>query len=111
MAAMLPGLPPLRALLEPAETLLIALAGGVALTLLGFPAGLVSGSVLAVATAALFGRPVRVPIPLARACYVIVGILLGAVVTPQTVSYTHLLRPDVSARAISEPADRRGLGQ
>jgi hypothetical protein len=85
MAAMLPGLPPLRALLEPAETLLIALAGGVALTLLGFPAGLVSGSVLAVATAALFGRPVRVPIPLARACYVIVGILLGAVVTPQTV--------------------------
>jgi hypothetical protein len=38
-----------------------------------------------VATAALFGRPVRVPIPLARACYVIVGILLGAVVTPQTV--------------------------
>jgi membrane AbrB-like protein len=85
MAAMLPGLPPLRALLEPAETLLIALAGGVALTLLGFPAGLVSGSVLAVATAALFGRPVRVPIPFARACYVIVGILLGAVVTPQTV--------------------------
>ena len=82
---MLPAMPPRRALLEPAETLLIALAGGVAFTLLGFPAGLVSGSVLAVATAALFGRPVRVPIPLARVCYVIVGILLGAVVTPQTV--------------------------
>jgi membrane AbrB-like protein len=82
--AMLPAFPTLRALLEPAETLLIALAGGVAFTLLGFPAGLVSGSVLAVAAAALLGRPVKVPLPLARVCYVIIGILLGAVVTPQT---------------------------
>ncbi len=81
---MLPAFPTLRALLEPAETLLIALAGGVAFTLLGFPAGLVSGSVLAVAAAALLGRPVKVPLPLARVCYVIIGILLGAVVTPQT---------------------------
>jgi membrane AbrB-like protein len=85
MASMLPALPPLRTLREPAETLLIALAGGAAFTLAGFPAGLISGSVLAVAAAALFGRPVRVPILLARVCYVIVGILLGAVVTPQTV--------------------------
>ncbi len=74
---------PLRALVEPAETLTIALAGGVIFTLLGFPAGLISGSVLAVAAAALLGRPVKVPIPLARVCYVVVGILLGAVVTPQ----------------------------
>ncbi len=81
---MSPALPPLRALLEPAETLLIAAAGGLAFTLLGFPAGLVSGSVLAVATAALLGRPVQVPIALARVGYVVVGILLGAVVTPQT---------------------------
>jgi membrane AbrB-like protein len=71
-------------LIETAETLLIALAGGLALTLLGFPAGLMSGSVLAVAAAALLGRPVKVPIALARVCYVIIGILLGAVVTPQT---------------------------
>ena len=78
-------MPPPRALLAPAETLLIALAGGTAFTLLGFPAGLVSGSVLAVATAAVLGRPVRVPVPLARVCYVLVGMLLGAVVTPQTV--------------------------
>jgi uncharacterized protein len=82
---MLSALPPLRLLRDPAETLLIALAGGVAFTLIGFPAGLVSGSVLAVATAALFGRPVKVPATLARICYVIVGMLLGAVVTPATV--------------------------
>jgi len=82
---MWPVLPPLRAAIEPAETLLIATAGGIAFALLGFPAGLVSGSVLAVSTAALLGRPVKVPIALARVGYVIVGILLGAVVTPQTV--------------------------
>ncbi len=73
-----------RALIAPAETLLIATAGGLIFALLGFPAGLVSGSVIAVTIAALVGRPVRVPVGLARVCYVIVGILLGAVVTPQT---------------------------
>jgi hypothetical protein len=41
--------------------------------------------VLAVAAAALLGRPVRVPVPLARIGYVLIGILLGAVVTPETV--------------------------
>jgi uncharacterized protein len=67
----------LRTFAQTAETLIIALAGGAAFTLLGFPAGLISGSVLAVAAAALLGRPVRVP-----AGYVLIGILLGAVVTP-----------------------------
>jgi len=81
---MWPARPSLRALLEPAETLLIAAAGGLAFTLVGFPAGLVSGSVLAVAIAAILGRPVKVPSPLSRVCYVVIGILLGAVVTPQT---------------------------
>jgi uncharacterized protein len=77
-------LPPRRAVLEIAETLAIALCGGVSFAWLGLPAGLVSGSVLAVAAAALFGRPVKVPLALARICYVVVGILLGAVVTPET---------------------------
>lgn len=83
---MLPALPPRRALIEIAETLAIALAGGLTFTFLKLPAGLVSGSVLAVAAAALLGRPVKVPLELARVCYVIVGILLGAVVTPETLS-------------------------
>lgn len=81
---MSPATPALRTLAGTAETLIIALAGGVAFTLLGLPAGLVSGSVLAVAAAALLRRPVQVPVPLARACYMVIGILLGAVVTPQT---------------------------
>ncbi len=81
---MLRSLLPPHALKETVETLAIALAGGLLFTYLQLPAGLVSGSVVAVATAALLGRPVRLPLPLARICYVIVGILLGAVVTPET---------------------------
>jgi membrane AbrB-like protein len=69
-----------------AETLLIAAAGAVVFQLIGFPGGLVAGSMLAVAVAALMGRPVKVPLPLARLCFVMVGILLGAVVTPETLS-------------------------
>jgi membrane AbrB-like protein len=77
-------LPPWRALIEVAETLVVALAGAATFAFLKLPAGLVSGSVVAVAAAALMGRPVKVPLALARICYVVVGILLGAVVTPQT---------------------------
>jgi len=79
-----PSFHPPRELVAIAETLLIATAGGVAFTLVGFPAGLVAGSMLTVAVAALTGRPMTVPLPLARVCFVLVGILLGAVVTPET---------------------------
>src|SRR5215470_9270248 len=73
-----------RELLQIAETLLIAAVGGVGLSMIGFPGGLVSGSMLTVAIAALAGRPMKVPLPVARVCFVMVGILLGAVVTPET---------------------------
>ncbi len=67
-----------------AETLSIAALGGIALNWFGFPAGLVTGSLLGVATAALCGRPVHIPVPLARVISVVVGISLGAVVSPET---------------------------
>jgi uncharacterized protein len=75
---------PLRELMQVAETLLIAAVGGVGFHLIGFPGGLVSGSMLAVAMAAFAGRPVMIPLLLARLCFVLVGMLLGAVVTPDT---------------------------
>jgi membrane AbrB-like protein len=75
---------PLRKLLQIAETLVIATVGGVAFQMIGFPGGLVSGSMLFVAVAAFVGRPMHVPLPLARLCFVLVGILLGTVVTPET---------------------------
>ena len=75
---------PRREWLEVAETLAIAATGGITFSLIGIPAGLVSGSILSVACAALAGRPVKVPLWLARVCFVLVGMLLGAVVTPAT---------------------------
>jgi membrane AbrB-like protein len=74
-----------RELAQAAETVLVAAVGGIALAAVGFPAGLITGSMLAVAAAALLGRPTRVPPLLARVCIVLVGILLGAVATPETI--------------------------
>ncbi len=71
-------------MLRTAETLLIAAVGGALFTWIGFPAGLISGSLLSVAAAALAGRPLTVPAPLSRVISVLVGISLGAVATPET---------------------------
>jgi len=67
-----------------AETLGIAAVGGIPLGLTGFPAGYLSGAILAVGAAALAGRPLLMPQPLTRSIFVLVGISLGAVVTPAT---------------------------
>jgi len=67
-----------------AETLTVAAAGGLALGWLGMPAGFLSGAILAVACASLAGRPMTIPVPLLRVLLVMIGISLGAVVTPET---------------------------
>lgn len=67
-----------------AGTLCIAATGGLSLGLVGFPAGWLSGSILAVAAAALAGVPVQMPTLLMRVIFVFIGISLGAVVTPET---------------------------
>ncbi len=67
-----------------AETMAFAAAGGLTLGLLGMPAGYLSGAILAVAAAALAGRPMIVPMPMMRVLLVAIGISLGAVVTPET---------------------------
>jgi uncharacterized protein len=79
-----PSIPFRQTALRTAETLTIAAVGGAVFTLAGFPAGLISGSLLAVAAAGLFGRPVQVPRLLTRIIMVAVGISLGGVVTPET---------------------------
>jgi hypothetical protein len=66
------------------ETLVVAAAGGSTLGLTGVPAGWLSGSILAVAGASLAGRPMFIPTLLTRAIFVLIGISLGAVVTPET---------------------------
>ncbi|MGH6727678.1 MAG: AbrB family transcriptional regulator [Pseudolabrys sp.] len=69
-----------------AETLAIAAAGGLTLGLVGMPAGYLSGSILLVAAASLAGRPMLMPAPLVRVLLVLIGISLGAVVTPATLN-------------------------
>ena len=73
-----------RDLIRTAETLLIATVGGIVFSLIGFPAGLISGSLLSVAVAGLMRRPVMIPVGLSRVISVLVGISLGAVVTLET---------------------------
>jgi membrane AbrB-like protein len=67
-----------------AETLTFAAVGGLTLGLLGMPAGYLSGSIMAVAAASLAGRPMLIPTPLMRVLMTLIGISLGAVVTPET---------------------------
>jgi membrane AbrB-like protein len=79
-----PSLPAKTVVLRTTETLAIAAVGGIALTLIGVPAGLVIGSLLGVVAAALAGRPLMVPETLTRVISVLVGISLGAAVSPDT---------------------------
>jgi len=69
-----------------AETLAFAALGGVTLGLLGVPAGWLSGSILAVACASLAGRPMLIPLRPMQIMLVLIGISLGAVVTPATLN-------------------------
>jgi uncharacterized protein len=67
-----------------AETLAIAAVGGVTFGMLGLPAGWLSGAILTTSAAAFAGRPLLMPTLLTRSIFVVIGISLGAVVTPET---------------------------
>jgi membrane AbrB-like protein len=69
-----------------AETLTIGAIGGAALGLAKFPAGWLSGAIISVAIAAIARRPVRVPHILGQAANIVLGISLGASVTPESVA-------------------------
>lgn len=69
-----------------AETLSVAAAGGTMLGLTGFPGGYLSGAIIAVACVALAGRPMLIPTWLMRVIFVFIGISLGSVVTPETLT-------------------------
>ncbi len=86
MASSLPTSPKRVLALNCAETLAISAAGGLAFGLGGVPAGYVSGSLTAVAAAGLIGRPTFVPAPLVRLVLFALGVVLGAAVTPATLT-------------------------
>jgi len=67
------------------ETLAIGTAGGVLFVWAHFPGGLISGSMLAVATASMAGRPLTMPPLVTQTVLVVLGISLGSVVSRQLV--------------------------
>jgi len=67
---------------DTSEALGIGAVGGLLFGWLGLPAGYLSGAMLAVALASLFGRPLKVPAPVMHITSAIIGITLGSVATP-----------------------------
>jgi uncharacterized protein len=69
------------------ETLAIGIAGGVLFLVTGLPGGLISGAMLAVAAAAMLGRPMAVPAHLTQAVLVLLGISLGSLMSRQLLQH------------------------
>lgn len=67
-------------------TLLVAALGGAIFAFLDLPAAWLAGSLVAVSALALAGLPVYLPDILRRIIFVVLGISLGAAVTPETVA-------------------------
>lgn len=82
LPASMPFARPTRAdILSTAETLLIGTAGGLLFEAAALPGGLISGAMIAVAVAAVAGRPLRLPAPVAASILIVLGMSLGSMVT------------------------------
>jgi len=68
-----------------ALTVALGTAGGLVFTAMGLPAAWMSGAMVAVAAAALGRLPVSLPDPLRDALFVVLGLSMGAGVTPEVV--------------------------
>ena len=79
-------LPARTEILRVAETFVIGAIGGALFLWAHFPGGLISGAMIAVAGAAIAGRPLHVPPLLAQAVLVLLGISLGSLVSRQMIS-------------------------
>lgn len=67
-------------------TLAISAGGGAVATALGMPAGWLMGGALAVTAAAMAGLPMRIPNRLRDVVFVLVGMMMGASVAPDSLS-------------------------
>ncbi|WP_209004007.1 AbrB family transcriptional regulator [Labrenzia sp. CE80] len=66
-------------------TIALGAIGGLVFTVVGLPAAWMSGAMVAVAAAALGRLPVSLPDPLRDALFVVLGLSMGAGVTPEVV--------------------------
>jgi uncharacterized protein len=69
------------------ETLAIGTAGGLLFVVTGLPGGLITGAMLAVASAAMLGRSMAVPAHLTQAVLVLLGISLGSLMSRQLLQH------------------------
>lgn len=67
-------------------TLAVAAAGGFLASAMGMPAGWLMGSALAVTVAALGGLPIRLPDGLRNVIFILIGMSMGATVSPDSLS-------------------------
>jgi membrane AbrB-like protein len=84
-------------------TLAMATLGGAIFAFLNLPAAWLAGSLVAVSGLALAGVPVHVPDLLRRVIFVVLGISLGAAVTPETVAGIRTWPITLSLLALSLP--------
>jgi uncharacterized protein len=84
-------------------TLGAAALGGALFALLNLPAAWLAGALVAVSGLALIGVPVHVPDLLRRVIFVVLGISLGAAVTPETVAGIRTWPITLSLLALSLP--------
>ena len=78
--------PDARLLGETVLTLSIGVAGALAFSAFDLPAAVLTGPAACVSVAAFAGLPVHIPTALRNFCFIIIGIGIGAGVTPDTVS-------------------------
>jgi membrane AbrB-like protein len=80
-------LPERAKLLSAVETLAIGAAGGLLFLWANLPGGLISGAMIAVAIAALAGRPLSLPPHVTQTLLVLLGISLGSVVSRELIQH------------------------
>jgi membrane AbrB-like protein len=72
--------------IEAAITLVIGVAGAGLFWLIGFPMPFITGPATAVSVAAIAGVSVAIPTPLSDTCFLLLGLNIGAGVTPEVIA-------------------------
>src|SRR3954449_1430776 len=80
-----PAFPDKSQILNVLETFAFGIAGGALFWWLELPGGLISGAMIAVASAGLAGRKMGLPQPVAHVILMTLGLSLGAMVSPELI--------------------------
>jgi len=86
-ASMATAIPDRSKVLNGLETLVIGTVGGLLFLWAELPGGLISGAMVAVAIAALAGRPLAVPAVLTQSVLLLLGISLGSLMSQQLLQH------------------------